>query len=183
MRGQVQGEVERADGRNRADWEAADDAGPAARGGVQVEWNDLAADSLGLLGSDAKSQHRPVHLAQSVADRLSGLRGDKPADLLAPCGDAGADHSQRPAPLEGRQPASLLECGHGRGDGLIVLIGRGVVRPAGRFVGARRVLDPQPIRRIDPPAGEVEEMRLGSGGRGHGRSPSSVSVAPANSLT
>jgi hypothetical protein len=42
----------------------------------------------------------------------------------------------------------------------------GVVGATGRLVGARRVVDDQPVRRIDSPAGQVDGVWLRAGGRG-----------------
>ena len=50
---------------------------------MQVERDELAGHPLGLLGAEAEGEDRPVHLDQRVADRLAGLEGDEPAELLA----------------------------------------------------------------------------------------------------
>jgi len=115
-------------------------------------------------------RHIEEDLAQRVADRLAGLRCDQPADLLAPRRDARADLAQRRAPLEGGQPPGLLERRDGGRDRFLVLLGSGVVGPARRITGECRVLDTQPVGRVDPPAGEVDGVggRCGGSGRiGH----------------
>ena len=116
-----------------------------ARGGHQVERDRLAGHPLGLLGAQAEGQHRAIDLDQRVADRLAGLEGDRPTELLASGLDARADLAQHAATLVGRQPAGLLERGHGGVDRRVVLLGGGVVGPAGRRVGMGRVTDLQDV--------------------------------------
>ena len=50
-----------------------------------------------------KVEGRPVDLDQGVPDRLAGLEGDEPAELLAPRRDARADLAQDAAALVGGQ--------------------------------------------------------------------------------
>ena len=165
--GQVEREVERADGRDRADREAPGDADAILRRRHQVERDELAGHPLRLLGPEAEGQRRPVHLDQRVADRLARLEGDQSAELLAAGLDAGADLAQDPAAFVGGQVAGHLEGGHGRRDGLLVLrLGRVVGRAGGR-AGIGRIVDDEDVGRVDPAAGEVDLVRLGRGDDGH----------------
>ena len=71
--------------------------------GIRSSGISLAGHPLGLLGAEAEGQDRAVDLDQRVADRLAGLEGDEPAELLATASDAGADLAQDPAALVGGQ--------------------------------------------------------------------------------
>ena len=64
---------------------------------------------------------RPVDLDERVADRLAGLEGDEPAELLAAGLDPGADVAQDRAALVGGQRPRHLERRDGRLDRFLVL--------------------------------------------------------------
>ena len=150
---------------HRADGEAPGDADAAAGRGVEVQRHGLAADALRLLGADAERQHGAVHLGQRVADRLAGLRGQDPGDLLAARLDAGADLAQDAAALVGRQLARHLEGADGRLDGFLVLLVRGVV---GRCRPARRDVPGSPRRAAALIRPSARPGRGGGGGGGGG---------------
>src|ERR1035437_10126495 len=157
---------------------AAGHAQAAARGRFQVQRYALAADSPGLLGADAEGQDAAIHFGEGVANRLAGFGGDEPPDLLAACLDAIGDLAKCGAALVGRQLAGLLEGGDGGRHGLLVLLGRGVVRPARRFIRPGRIDDHGHVRRFHPPAGQEDRMRFRFGRRGHAVSEAGRQAAP-----
>ncbi len=145
VRGQVEREVEGADGGHRSDREAPRDAQATARGRHQVERDRLPGHPLGFLGAEAEGQHGAIDLDQRVADRLAGLEGDGPPELLASGPDARADLAQDPTTLVCRQVPGLLERGHGGvGRRVVLLWGRGI-GPAGRRIRVGRVTDLQDV--------------------------------------
>ena len=152
---------------DRADREPAGDADPALRRGHEVERDRLADHPLGLLGPEPERDDRPVDLDQRVADRLAGLEGHDPAELLAAGLDPGADVPQDRAALVGGQRPGDLERRDGRLDRLLVLGLGGVERRAGGLVRVGRVRDDERIVRLDPAAGEEDRVRLGAGGGRH----------------
>ena len=111
---------------------------------------------------------RPVDLDERVADRLAGLEGDQPAELLAAGLDPGADVAQDRAALVGGQRPGDLERLDGGLDRLLVL---GV---ASRGTSSRRGGRDRPGWRSTSGSsdstqrpGEEDRMRLGAGRGGH----------------
>ena len=151
------------------------------RRGHQVERDGLAGHPLRLLGAEAEGEHGAVDLDQRVADGLAGLERDR----------SGASSSRRSlmpalisrrmrAALVGRQAARLLERRDRGLDGLLVLLGRGVVGGAGGLIGMGRVGDLEHVGRIDPAAGKEDGMGLDAG-EGHRRGILGVTVEMAGS--
>ena len=80
---QIQRKVERRDGENRADREAAAKA-PAPGGGFEgVEWNVLAIDSGSFFRRDSKGVNTTVNLDAGDLDWLAGFLADGAGKLFA----------------------------------------------------------------------------------------------------
>ena len=124
VRDQVEREVERRDGGNHPARLADGPAEAILPALLGVHLYDLAGRPLGLFGRPAEGGARAVRLDPGRLQRLGGLSGDEPRDLLLMLLDETGRAIEDLVALPGRHPLVVLEGGHRSVQRLVELLGR-----------------------------------------------------------
>ena len=159
MCGEIQREVEGANAKDRADWEAACDTKATLAGRRKVEWDRLADHPLRLFCRESEGQRTTVNLCARVADRLPRFGREECGELVParanPCSSLAQDFGALPC----AKRAHAFESRLGTNHGALHLFG---ARKEGapHHVAVIRRTDLMRVRRLLPGAGDQDLLRL-----------------------